>query len=269
MVNRTFKNYRIYYNFLNSLAKELTKFYYKKLDKPFKVSDKSKGKKRYDPVTTSDRAFEKFIRSKIKKKFPKHQIIGEEFGFKKSNSEFSWVIDPIDGTRSYVIGNPTWSNLISLNYKGYPVLGLANFPKLKKYYLNYNDKIAYVFENNKKKKLSVQKKVSFTQIKLAGNFHGWLSLKKQQKIPKLLNLMNFPCFDALSYTHLAEGKLDVVLQCSNKIWDIHPIIPILKAAGGTVTTWSNRDPVFAGNIVASGNKLNHKKIIKLLRPVAK
>ena len=115
----------------------------------------------------------------------------------------------------------------------------------------------------------VQKKVSFTQIKLAGNFHGWLSLKKQQKIPKLLNLMNFPCFDALSYAHLAEGKLDVVLQCSNKIWDIHPIIPILKAAGGTVTTWSNRDPVFAGNIVASGNKLNHKKIIKLLRPVAK
>ena len=110
MVNRTFKNYRIYYNFLNSLAKELTKFYYKKLDKPFKVSDKSKGKKRYDPVTTSDRAFEKFIRSKIKKKFPKHQIIGEEFGFKKSNSEFSWVIDPIDGTRSYVIGNPTWRN---------------------------------------------------------------------------------------------------------------------------------------------------------------
>ena len=95
------------------------------------MTNKLKGKG-YDPVTTSDRAFEKFIRSKINKKFPSHQILGEEFGYKKSKSDFSWIIDPIDGTRSYVIGNPTWSNLISLNYKGKPVLGLANFPVLNK-----------------------------------------------------------------------------------------------------------------------------------------
>ena len=87
--------------------------YNSKLNKPFKVSNKLKGKG-YDPVTTSDIAFEKFIRLKIKKNFPKHQIIGEEYGQNVSNSEFSWVIDPIDGTRSFVIGKPTWSNLISL-----------------------------------------------------------------------------------------------------------------------------------------------------------
>ena len=119
-------NYKLYSNFLRSLAKELTNFYYSKLNKTFKVSNKLKGRG-YDPVTTSDKAFEKFIRSKINKKFPDHQIIGEEFGSKKSKSDFSWVIDPIDGTRSYVIGNPTWSNLISLNYKGQPIVGLANF----------------------------------------------------------------------------------------------------------------------------------------------
>ena len=155
-----FKNYRIYYNFLNSLAKDLTKFYFKKLDKPFKITNKLKGKG-YDPVTSSDKALEKFIRSKIKKKFPTHQVIGEEYGHKKTSSDFTWVIDPIDGTRSYVIGNPTWSNLIALNYKGYPVMGLANFPKLNKYYLNYNKKIAYVFENGKKRKILVNKKTSF------------------------------------------------------------------------------------------------------------
>ena len=129
-----FKNYRIYYNFLNSLAKDLTNFYYKKLDKKFKITNKLKGSQ-YDPVTTSDKAFEKFIRSKITKKFPEHNIIGEEFGEKKNKSDYSWVIDPIDGTRSFVVGNPTWSNLISLNFKGEPMLGLANFPKIKKYYL--------------------------------------------------------------------------------------------------------------------------------------
>ena len=62
------------------------------------------------------------------------------------------MIDPIDGTRSFVIGNPTWSNLISLNYKGNPVLGLANFPVLKKYYYNVSEKLSYVNENGKRKK---------------------------------------------------------------------------------------------------------------------
>ena len=142
-------NYKLYSSFLSKLAKELTNFYYSKLNKTFKISNKLKGKG-YDPVTTSDKAFEKFIRSKINKKFPDHQIIGEEFGLKKSKSDFSWVIDPIDGTRSYVIGNPTWSNLISLNYKGQPIVGLANFPILKKYYFNASDKISYVVENGKK-----------------------------------------------------------------------------------------------------------------------
>ena len=263
-----FKSYKKYYNFLNKLAKELTNFYYKKLDKPFKVTNKLRGKG-YDPVTTSDKAFEKFIRLKINKKFPNHQIIGEEFGKKNGKSDFSWVIDPIDGTRSYVIGNPTWSNLISLNYKNLPVLGLANFPKLNKYYLNYNNKIAYVFEKGKKKKLKVNKKTSFSKAIVAGAFHGELSIKEQRKISKVLKKMQFPCFDALSYTHLAEGRLDLVLQCANKIWDIHPIIPIIKAAGGFVTTWNNRDAISGGNVLVSGNINNHKKMIKLLKPVSK
>jgi len=262
------KKYRIYYSFLNKLAKELTNFYFKKISKRFSVINKHKGKG-YDPVTSSDKAFEKFIRSKISKKFPDHQIIGEEFGHKKSNSDYSWVIDPIDGTRSYVIGNPTWSNLISLNYKGHPIMGLANFPMLNKYYLNFNDNISYVFENGKKRRIKVSKKIPFSQIKVSGAFHGWLSFKKQMKIPKILKLMRFKCPDSLSYALLAEGKVDIVIQCANKIWDIHPIIPIVKAAGATISTWDNKDAVFAGNILVSNNISNHKKILKLLKPALK
>ena len=262
------KKYPIYANFLDNLAKELTRFYFSKLNKTFKVSNKLKGK-RYDPVTTSDKAFEKFIRSKIKKKFPDHQVIGEEFGYKKSSSEYTWVIDPIDGTRSFVIGNPTWSNLISLNYRGSPILGLANFPMLKKYYLNYSDKTAYVVVNGKKTKISVNKEAKFSNVKLSAAFHGALSLNQQKKIPKILKLMQFPCSDALSYSHLTEGKVDAVIQCSNKIWDIHPLIPIIKAAGGVVSTWSNKDAINAGNILVSSNKSIHNKFLKLLKPVSK
>ena len=267
MNNFDTKKYPIFAKFLNQLAKDLNKFYYSKLNKTFKVSNKFKGKG-YDPVTSSDKAFEKFIRLKIKNKFPKHQIIGEEFGYKKSKSDFTWVIDPIDGTRSYVIGNPTWSNLISLNYKGRPILGLANFPVLKKYYLNYSDKLAYVVENKIKRKISVNKKATFKNVKVSAAFHGALSLEKQKKIPKILKLMEFPCSDALSYAHLAEGRVDIVIQCSNKIWDIHPLIPIINAAGGLLNTWDNNDAIKGGNILVSSNKTIHNKFLKLLKPVS-
>ena len=260
--------YKVYANFLNTLARELTKHYYSKLNGAFKVSNKLK-EKGYDPVTTSDKAFEKFIRLKIKKRFPSHQVIGEEFGYKKSSSDYTWIIDPIDGTRSYVIGNPTWSNLVSLNFKGIPVVGLANFPILKKHYLNYTDKNAFVFENGKKRKLSVSKNVTFSQIKVAGAFYGDLSYKQKLKIPKVTKLMQFPVTDALSYSHFCEGKIDVIIQRKNKIWDIHPLIPIIKAAGGIVSTWDNKNAVYAGNILVSANQSIHNKMLKLLKPVSK
>ena len=261
-------DYKVYSKFIENLAKKLTKFYYLKLNKPFKVSNKLRGKG-YDPVTSADKAFEKFIRKEIKKNFPNHQLIGEEFGHKKSKSDYSWIIDPIDGTRSFVIGNPTWSNLISLNYKGVPVLGLANFPILKKYYFNTSDKMSYVFEDGRKKRIKVNSKSTFSNMKLSAAFHGSLTLKKQNKIPQILKRMQFPCADALSYSHFAEGKVDSVLQCSNKIWDIHPLIPIIKAAGGIISTWNNKDAIKAGNIICSSNKSIHKKVLKILRPVAR
>ena len=260
--------YKVYSKFVENLAKKLTRLYYLKLNKPFKISNKLKGKG-YDPVTSADKAFEKFIRKEIKKKFPNHQIIGEEFGYKKSNSDFSWIIDPIDGTRSFVIGNPTWSNLISLNYKGKPVIGLANFPILKKFYLNTSNKNAFIVEKNRRKKIKVNNKVSFSNIKMSAAFHGSLSLSQQSKIPKILKLMQFPCTDALSYSHLAEGKVDVVIQCGNKIWDIHPLIPIIEAAGGVVSTWKNESAVKAGNILVTTNKSIHNKLLKILKPVSK
>ena len=259
--------YKIYSKFLENLARKLTKYYYSNLDKPFKVSNKKSGSN-YDPVTSADKAFERFIRSEIKKKFPSHQLIGEEFGFKKSKSDYSWVIDPIDGTRSFVIGNPTWSNLISLNFKGDPVIGLANFPVLKKHYLNTSFNSSYVYENGKKRKIKVNRRSSFSNMKLSAAFHGSLSLNQQKKIPQILRRMQFPCSDALSYSHFAEGKLDVVIQCANKIWDIHALIPIIRAAGGIVTTWKNEDPKKAGDVICSANKSLHTKILKILKPIS-
>ena len=140
---------------------------------------------------------------------------------------------------------------------------------MKKYYLNVNKNSAYIFENNKKTKLKVNTKVNFLNSKLAAAFHNTLSLKQQSKITKFIKRMQFPCFDALTYCQLAEGRLEIVVQCANKIWDIHPIIPIVRASGAIVTTWSNKNPVLGGNIIVSNNIRNHKKILKLLKPLAK
>ena len=92
-------------------------------------------------------------------------------------------------------------------------------------------------------------------MKLSAAFHGSLSLNKQKKIPQVLKRMQFPCSDALSYSHLAEGKLDVVIQCGNKIWDIHALIPIIEAAKGVVSTWKNDNAKKAGNIICSANNV--------------
>ena len=222
----------------------------------------------FDPVTDADKDAEKVMISELKKRRPTDGVFGEEFGELNGESLYRWVLDPIDGTRAFVIGAPTWSNLISLSYLEKSILGLANFPVLKKYYLNYSDKLAYVVENGKKRKIHVNKKATFKNVRVSAAFHGSLSLNKQKKIPQILKLMQFPCSDALSYSHLAEGRLDIVIQCSNKIWDIHPLIPVIKAAGGYLNTWNNKDAIKGGNILVSSNKTIHQKFLKLLKPVS-
>ena len=126
---------------------------------------------------------------------------------------------------------------------------------------------SYLVENNKFKKLKVVKSKSFNNSKIAGNFFGWLTPNEQKKISKLTKLMRYPCSDALSYCQLCEGKLNVVLQCYNKIWDIHPMISLIKNAGGYITTWKGKNPKMGGSIVASSNIDLHKKILKMLKPV--
>jgi len=262
------KDKLVYYNFLNSIPKKINKLYFNKFKGKFKLSNKSKKAKGFDPVTNIDKAFELFLRKEISKKFPKDGIIGEEFKAKKTKSGFSWIIDPIDGTRSFIIGSPTWSNLISVNYRNEPTFGLVNFPMLKKYYITGINKNSYLVENNKFKKLKVIKLKSLNNSKISGNFFGWLSIDQQKKISKLTKLMRYPCSDALSYCQLCEGKLNVVLQCYNKIWDIHPLIPLIKNAGGYISTWRGKNPKIGGNILVSSSKTLHQKVLNMLKPVA-
>ena len=263
------KNKLNYYKFLSSLPKKINKLYFKKLSGKFKLNNKSKKRNSFDPGTNIDKAFELFLRKEILKKFPNDGIIGEEFKTKKSKSGFTWIIDPIDGTKSFVIGGPTWSNLIAVYFNNVPTFGLVNFPILNQHYLTGTKNVSYKFNNDKFIKLKTSKLNFSNNLKIAGNFFGWLSLNDQKKITKLTNLMRYPCLDALSYCQLCEGKVDVVLQYANKIWDVAPMIPLIKNAGGHISTWKGKDPRNGGNIIASSNLAIHKKILRLLKPLFK
>ena len=257
------------FNFLKNLPPKLNLFYKKKSKSDLVVSNKSKSKKDFDPVTNFDKAFEKYIRSLINKKFPKDSIIGEEFEDKFSFNDYKWSIDPIDGTRAFVIGAPTWSNLISLSFKERSLIGLANFPELNKYYIN-DKKNSYIFKDKKKSILKSSNNNNLKTIKIIGNFHGTLSYEKQRKVIKKFGWsFRLAGFDALNYCLLAEGKVDAVIEANLKPYDILPLIPIIKNSGAIVTNWRNELAEEGGNILATSNRVLHNKILKLLKPFTK
>ena len=262
-------NYKKSFNFLKKLPPKLNSFFKKKSKSSLIVNNKSKLKNNFDPVTNFDKAFEKYIRSLIIQKFPDDAIIGEEFEDKFSTNNLKWSIDPIDGTRAFVIGAPTWSNLISLSFQDRSILGLANFPELNKYYINNRNK-SYVYKNNQKYILKSSKNNNLKTIKIIGNFHGTLSYERQRKVIKKFGWsFRLAGFDALNYCLLAEGNVDAVIEANLKPYDILPLIPILRNSGAIVTNWKNEPAENGGDILASSNKKLHHKILRLLKPFVK
>jgi|TARA_B110000037_G_scaffold218402_1_gene281329 histidinol phosphatase-like enzyme (inositol monophosphatase family) len=260
-------NYTKPLKLLKNLPNKLNNFFNKNYKPSLKISNKSKNKKVFDPVTNLDKAFEKFIRNIIIKKFPKDAILGEEFLEKHSDNEYKWFIDPIDGTRAFVVGAPTWSNLIGLTHNNRSIIGLANFPALNKFYIN-NQKKSYLI-NNKKTILKTSKETKLKKCKVVGHLHEWIFLKKyNKKVKKIISSVSYfgvATFDALNFCLLAEGKVDAVIETNLKPFDIVPLISIIEKAGGVVTTWNNKSAIQGGNILASSNKKIHNKIIKILK----
>ena len=260
-------NYNKRLNLLRDLPKRLDDFYVKNLKHVLKINNKSKNKKIYDPVTNLDKAFEKFIRRTIVKQFPKDAILGEEFLEKYSENDYKWFIDPIDGTRAFMVGAPTWSNLIGLTHKNQPTLGLANFPVLNKFYFN-DQKKSYMI-NNKKNILVTSKESDLRKCKVIGHLHESLFQKKyNKKIKKVISMVSYfgaATFDALNFCLLAEGKVEAVIETNLKPFDIVPVISIIEKAGGIVTTWNNTSAIQGGNILAASNKKLHNKILKILK----
>jgi myo-inositol-1(or 4)-monophosphatase len=234
-----------------------------------KISFYSKNKNFFDPVTKFDLIIEKKIKKQIFKDFPNHNFIGEEFGEglkkKYNNSETTWIVDPIDGTKALLCGQPTWSNLIGAKINNKMISSFAFFPELNKVYFTEKNK-SYVLNNLKNKIINSSKVNNISEAKLITNSIHTLQKKNMMFfLKKYRNFFKITGSDAYNFCLMAEGKIDIIIEAGLKQVDILPLKKLLNNAGAIISDWRGDTDISSGNIVASSNIILHKKILKLIK----
>ncbi len=213
------------------------------------------------PVTAADREAEQMIRKLIKNRFPDHGIIGEEYGTENENADFVWLIDPIDGTKSFTVAVPLYGTVVCLRYKGLPVVGMIHQPNLNLLMIGdgsttwLND-----VEVKVRKCAKLEDAILLTSDPLnPARYKG--ELKWNKLIQKVKTYRTWG--DCFGYLRLASGWADIMVDPIVEPWDFQAMIPIIKGAGGSITNWEGSDPLNGNSVVAS-NKVLHRKVIELL-----
>jgi len=219
-------------------------------------------KKDASPVTQADRQAEQLIRNQISKNFPKHGIVGEEFGSVREGAEWTWLIDPIDGTKSFVAGVPLFGTVLCLQFQGKPVLGAIHLPALGDHLLVGDGNMALLDG----KKVTVRESgpcgdwVVLTSderdIPTYRNGAGWKSLLKKVAYCRSWG-------DCYGYYLVATGKADVMVDPIVNSWDFHGVIPIIQGAGGKITNWIGEDAAGSNSAIAAGSEI-HNKVVSFL-----
>jgi histidinol phosphatase-like enzyme (inositol monophosphatase family) len=216
----------------------------------------NKAAKGFDPVTRADRDAEGAMRREIAACFPDHGVIGEEHGEDRPDAEFVWVLDPVDGTRSFICGLPLWTTLVGLRFQGSPVLGLIAQPYLREFYVGTPVYGSRLITPDGEQRLEVRPCETLTQATLlttdAGLFDGGESGAFTQ-IRSAARLTRFGC-DAYAYAQLAAGHVDLVVESGLQVWDTQALVPVIEGAGGLVCDWrGERLGSRAGQIAAAGD----------------
>ncbi len=225
-----------------------------------------KGGGLFDPVTIADREAEAAIRAGIEQAYPGHGILGEEFGPHNAQAEYCWVIDPIDGTRSFVIGLPIWGTLIGLTRGGMPLLGLMDQPFTGERFFG-GPGGAYLRHAGVERRLQARECASLADALLATTSTDYFeSADEHRRFDELASRVKLRRFggDCYNYCMLAFGQIDLVVEAGLKPYDILPLIPIIEGAGGIVTTWEGGDPREGGSVIAAGDARMHEAAMKLL-----
>ncbi len=188
---------------------------------------------------------------------------------KKSISPFEWCIDPIDGTKALIAGQPTWSNMIGLSYKNKPLFGIINFPELNKYYYNDNN-YSYVCEKKVFKRIKSKSNVKLEKsFLLTNSIHTIKNKNILNFFQKYKYLFKISGIDAYNFCLIAEGKVDILIESGLKEYDIIPHLSILEKSGAIISDWKGGKNFLKGDVIVASNSLIHKKFLKLLVKIKK
>jgi histidinol phosphatase-like enzyme (inositol monophosphatase family) len=224
-----------------------------------------KGGNLFDPVTAADRDAESAIRAKIAELYPSHGIIGEEFGTQNREADHCWVIDPIDGTRSFILGLPIWGTLIGLTRGDSPLLGLMDQPFTGERFWS-GEKESFFRRNGETKAIRARACPSLDQALLATTSTDYFTAEEESRFAALTETVRLRRFggDCYNYCLLAMGHIDLVAEAGLKPFDILPLIPIIEGAGGVVSDWTGGDPRAGGCILAAGDPRVHAGAVEIL-----
>jgi myo-inositol-1(or 4)-monophosphatase len=233
----------------------------------FRTSLSVDNKKRdaFDPVTAADRGAENAMRSLIRSTFPNHGMIGEEYGDERSDAEYVWVLDPIDGTKSFINGMPTWGTLIGLMRFGEPVFGLMHQPFMRERFSGDGGAAHYRGPTGKRD-LHVRECASLADAMLATTSPRLMKNPDRAAFNRVEENVKLSRYggDCYAYCMLAAGQIDLVIETELKPHDIVALIPIVAGAGGIITTWDNGPAQAGGRIVAAGDRRVHEAALKIL-----
>lgn len=234
-----------------------------------KLAEENKCDGGYDPVTEADRAAERIMRDILRSARPQDGILGEEYGAQAGESGLTWVLDPIDGTRGFVSGTPTWGVLIAVaNAKG-PIYGLIDQPYIRERFTG-SALGAQLVGPQGTTPLSVRRSrgladatlfTTFPEVGTAADKRGFDAVAREVRLTRY-------GMDCYAYALLAAGQADLVIEAGLQAYDIQAPIAVIEAAGGIVTDWEGGPVHEGGRALAAATPELHAAALKLLREAA-
>ncbi|MEQ1888249.1 MAG: histidinol-phosphatase [Alphaproteobacteria bacterium] len=233
---------------------------------PLDIANK-KNDGKFDPVTIADRDAEQIIRERIMKAYPGHGILGEEFGHAPGSSNLTWCIDPIDGTRAFIMGVPQWGVLIGLHDGASPLLGVMDQPFTGERFTG-SRLGANVSRNGKSTPLRSRACATLAGAVLTTTHPDAFGKKSEHdaylRVAAHTRMHRYGG-DCYSYAMLAHGLIDLVIETALQPYDIQALIPIITAAGGIITNWRGGPADQGGQVIAAGDARMHALALELLK----
>lgn len=220
----------------------------------------------FDPVTDADAAAERAIRNHICRHYPDHGIVGEEEEAHRPEARYCWIVDPIDGTRAFIAGLPSWGTLIGLTRDGEPVAGLMHQPFTGEKFLAAGNG-AFLLHDGTRTRLSTRRTRSLADSILMTTSPFLFAPDRIERY----NSVEGRClqarygFDCYAYAMVAAGQIDLVVESDLNNFDIAALIPLIEQAGGVVTDWNGNSAIGGGDIIACANDTIHAQALALLR----